>query len=81
MNARNEVAQAAIKQQLTQAIEKLDSAHKHAADSLKSSGEAFLASLSNALADARAAVQNTSEAIAARRSEQAAKQAPAKQAS
>ena len=81
MNARQEGAQTAIKQQLTQVIEKLDSAHKHAADSLKTSGEAFHASLSKALADARAAVQNTSEAIAARRSEQAGKNAPVKRAS
>jgi ElaB/YqjD/DUF883 family membrane-anchored ribosome-binding protein len=81
MNARHELAQAAIKQQLVQAIDKLDSAQKHAGDSLKSSGEAFQASLSKALADARVAVQNTSEAIAARRSQQAVKQAPVKQAS
>jgi ElaB/YqjD/DUF883 family membrane-anchored ribosome-binding protein len=81
MNARHELAQAAIKQQLAQAIDKLDSAQKHAGDSLKSSGEAFQASLSKALADARVAVQNTSEAIAARRSEQAVKQAPVKRAS
>lgn len=81
MNDRHELAQATIKQQLSQAIDKLDSVQKHAADSLKNSGEAFQASLSKALADARVAVQNTSEAIAARRSEQTVKQAPVKRAS
>ncbi len=81
MNARQETAQAAVKQQLAQAIERLDSAHKHVADSIKSSGEALQASLSKALADTRAAVQNTSEAIAARRSEQAGKQTPVQRAS
>ena len=80
MQVRQEAAHASIKQQLTQAIDQLDSAQKHAADSLKGSGEALQVSLSKALADARAAVQNTTEAIAARRSEQA-KQATAKKAS
>lgn len=81
MNSRQETAHAAIKQHLTQTFEKLDSAQKHAAEGLKSSGEAFQASLSKALADARAAVQNTSEAIAARRSEQVKQQEPVKRAS
>lgn len=81
MNSGRETAHGAIKQQLTQIFDKLDSAQKHAADGLKNSGEAFQASLSKALADARAAVQNTSEAIAARRSEQVKRQAPVKRAS
>ena len=80
MQIREEAAHASVKQQLTQTIDQLDSAQKHAADSLKSTGEGFQASLSKALADARAAVQNTTEAIAARRSEEA-KQATAKKAS
>ena len=60
---------AATKRQLTQAIDMLEAAEKHAAESLKSSGEAFHASLSKALADARISVQRISEAVAERRSE------------
>ena len=81
MNVRHDAAQAAIKQHLTQTLEKLDSAQKHASESLKSKGEALQASLSKALADVRAAVQSTTEAIAARRSEQARQNAPVKRAS
>jgi len=72
MRARQETAQGAVKQQLTQAIDKLEAVEKHASESLKSSGDAFHASLAKALADARASVQNVSEAVAARRSEKAA---------
>jgi len=73
--------QGAIKQKVTEAIEKLDTAQKHAAESLKSSGETFHASLTRALADVRGSVQKISEAVAAQRSERAAKQTPAKKAS
>jgi hypothetical protein len=81
MNARHDLAAAAAKQHLTQTLEKLDGVQQHAMESLKNSGEALQASLSKALADARAAVQNTTEAIVARRTEQAAKQSPVKRAS
>ena len=73
--------QGTIKQQLTEAAERLDAARKHANEGLKSSGEAFHLSLTKALADVRASAQKMSEAVAARRSEHAAKQAPAKKAS
>lgn len=81
VNAHHDAAQAAVKQHLTQTLEKLDAVQQHAIESLKSSGEALQSSLSRALADARSAMQNTTEAIAARRPEQAAKQAPVKHAS
>ena len=81
MRARQEVHQEAIKKQLSEAIDKLQAAEKHATESLRNSGEAFHASLGKALADARASVQKISEAVAARRSEQAAKRAPVKKAS
>jgi len=72
MRARQESAQSAVKQQLTNAIDNLQAAEKHASESLKNSGEAFHTSLAKALAGARASVQNVSEAVAARRAEKAA---------
>ena len=81
MNTR----QGAAKQQLTEAVAKLEAVQKHAAESLKSSEEAVrksgpgvgaavlgTAGLIMALAAARDAVQKISEAVAARRSEHAA---------
>lgn len=81
MRARHEAAQEATKKQLTEAVAKLEASQKHAAESLKSSGDAFHAALSKALADARASAQCISEAIAAQRSEHAAKRAPVRRAS
>lgn len=80
MRERQGAAQEAIKQRLTEAVNKLEASEKHVAESLKGSGEAVHANLGKALADARASVQNISEAVAARRS-QAAKQASVKKAS
>lgn len=86
MTTRHEV----VKWRLTEAIEKLEAAQKHASESLKSSGEAVRASapaietavlgtaeLLLALSDARASAKKISEAVAAWR----AKQVPAKHAS
>lgn len=70
-----------IKQQLKEAVGKLEASEKNAVESLKSHGEAAHANISKALADARTAVQHISVAVAAHRSQQAAKHAPAKRAS
>ncbi len=80
MRAQFGAAQEQIKQRLTKAVDKLEASEKHAAESLKSSGEAFHTGLGKALADARASLQNISEAVAARRSANAAKH-PLKRAS
>ncbi len=80
MRAQHGAAQEQIKQHLTKAADRLDASEKHAAESLKSSGEAFHAAFGKALADARASLQNISEAVAARRSANAAKH-PLKRAS
>lgn len=81
MRAQHGAAQEATKKRLTEAVGKLEAAEKHTAESLKSSGEAFRTSLSKALADARASLQNMSEAIAAQRAEQATKHHAVKRAS
>jgi len=81
VGARQGTAQDEVKKQLMAAVGKLDAAEKHAAESFKSSGDAFHTALGKALADARSSVQDISEAVAAHRSEQAAKHAPVKQAS
>jgi len=69
MGAQNEAA----KKQITEAITHLEATQKHAAEGLKSSGQAFHNSVSKALSDARAAALKISEAVAATRSAQAKK--------
>lgn len=81
LGIKHEAEHGLVKQQLTEAVGLLETVQKDAAQSLKSSGEAFHASLTKALADARASAQKISEAIAARRSARAAKHAPGKHAS
>ena len=56
------------KKHLAEAVTALEAAQKHAAEGLKSSGQAFQASINQAVADARASLQKVSEAIAAKRS-------------
>jgi hypothetical protein len=58
----------ATKKALTEAVTYLEATQKHASESLKSSGQAFQSSVREALADARAASQKVSEAVAAKRS-------------
>jgi len=58
----------AAKKHLTESVTHLEATQKHAAESLKSSGEAFQTSIKKVVADARAAVQKISEAVAAKRS-------------
>jgi len=58
----------ATKKHLTGAVTNLEAMQKHAAEGLKSSGQAFQTSIRQTLADARASVQKISEAIAAKRS-------------
>jgi len=64
MGAQNATA----KKHLTEAITNLEATQKHAAESLKSSGQAFETAVRQAVSDARAAVQRVSEAVAATRS-------------
>jgi fructose-specific phosphotransferase system component IIB len=58
----------AAKKHLQEAVTYLEAVQKHAAEGLKSTGQAFQASVRQALADARASVQKVSEAVAATRS-------------
>jgi hypothetical protein len=64
MGAQNE----ATKKALAEAGTYLDATQKKINESLKSSGQAFQTSVRQALADARAAAQKVSEAVAAKRS-------------
>jgi fructose-specific phosphotransferase system component IIB len=64
LGAQNEVT----KKHLTDAVAQLEATQKHAAEGLKTSGQAFQNSVKQALADARASVQKASEAVAAMRS-------------
>jgi hypothetical protein len=59
---------AVTKKHLTDAITQLEATQKRAAEGLKASGQAFQASVTQAVADARASVQKASEAVAAMRS-------------
>ena len=68
MGAQNE----ATKKTLQDAVKYLESTEKHAAESMKTSGEAFQKSVRQTIADARASVQKISEAVAATRSSHAA---------
>ncbi len=61
----------AVKKHLTEAVTHLEATQKHIAEGVKSSGKAFETSIRKAQADARASVQNVSEAIAAMRSAEA----------
>ena len=56
------------KKKLADAAKYLEATEKHAAESVKSSGQAFQTSVRQALAEARASVQKISEAVAATRS-------------
>ncbi len=58
----------AAKTQLSAAIAALDASQAHAAEGLKSNGQALQTSFRKAIADARASVQKVSEAVAAKRS-------------
>jgi len=58
----------AAKKSLTEAVTYLEATGKQAAASVKTSGQAFQTSVRQALADARAAAQKVSEAVAATRS-------------
>jgi thiamine pyrophosphate-dependent acetolactate synthase large subunit-like protein len=78
MRPRHGAAQEQIKQRLTKAVDKLEAAEKHVAEGLKR--EAFHIAFGKALAEARTSLQNISEAVAAQRSEHAAKH-PVKRAS
>jgi ElaB/YqjD/DUF883 family membrane-anchored ribosome-binding protein len=57
----------AAKKHLVGAITHLESLQKHAAECMKSSGQAFETSVRHAVADARASVQKVSEALAEQR--------------
>jgi hypothetical protein len=58
---------AATKEHLKEAVTHLEATQKHAAEALKSSGQAFQTSARKVLADTRASVQKLSEAVAAKR--------------
>ena len=63
----------AAKKHITEAVASLEATNKHAAEALKDSGHAFETSVQKAVVAARAAVQHLSEAVAAKRSAEAAK--------
>jgi hypothetical protein len=63
MSTQNEVA----KTRLSEAVTALEAAGRHAADGVKSSGKEFQTAVRQTVADARAAAQKTSEAVAAKR--------------
>ena len=63
MAAQNDAA----KKRLTQAVTSLEAAGKHAADGVKSTGKEFQTAVRQTIADARAAAQKVSEAVAAKR--------------
>ena len=67
------VQNATAKKQVAEAITHLEATQKHAGESLKSSGQAFQASVNKALSDARAAALKISEAVAENRSAHAKK--------
>ena len=63
MPAQNDAA----KQRLAEAVTYLEATGKHAADGVKSSGKEFQTAVRQTIADARAAAQKVSEAVAANR--------------
>lgn len=63
MAAQSDVA----KKRLSEAVTYLEAAGKHAADGVQSSGKDFQTAVRQTIADARAAAQKASEAVAANR--------------
>ena len=63
MTTQNEAA----KKRLAEAVTYLEATGKHAADGAKSSGKEFQTAVRQTIADARAAAQKVSEAVAANR--------------
>jgi hypothetical protein len=63
MAAQSDVA----KKSLSEAVTQLEAAAKHAADGAQSSGKEFQTAVRQTIADARAAAQKASEAVAANR--------------
>jgi hypothetical protein len=66
---------AAAKKSLTEAVTYLEATGKHAAEGVKSSGKDFQTAVRQTIADARAAVQKVSEAVAAKRTAESAQSA------
>jgi hypothetical protein len=58
---------AAARKHLDEAVTFLEATRKHAADGVKTSGKEFQTAVRQTIADARAAVQQVSEAVAATR--------------
>ncbi len=69
IGAQNEVE----KKHLTEALTHLEATKEHADQSLKTTNQAFQTSVTQTLADARAAVDKVTEAVAAKRSAQTRK--------
>jgi uncharacterized protein YqgV (UPF0045/DUF77 family) len=65
----------ATKKQMAEAVTYLEATGKHAAEGVKSSGKAFQTAVRQTIADARAAVQKVSEAVAAKRTAEATQSA------
>ena len=65
MAAQNEAA----RKRLAEAVTYLEATGKHAADGVRSSGKEFQTAVRQTIADARAAAQKVSEAVAATRTE------------
>jgi hypothetical protein len=65
MAAQNE----ATRKRLAEAVTYLEATGKHAADGVRSSGKEFQTAVRQTIADARAAAQKVSEAVAATRTE------------
>ena len=66
---------AAAKKSLTEAVTYLEATGKHAAEGVKTSGKEFQTAVRQTIADARAAVQKVSEAVAAKRTAESAQSA------
>jgi len=64
---------AAAKQHLTDAVAFLEATRTHATEGVKTSGKEFQTAVRQTIADARAAVQQVSEAVAAKRTSAASK--------
>ena len=58
---------AAAKKHLTEAVTFLEATQKHATDGVKATGKEFQTAVRQTIADARAAAQHVSEAVAAKR--------------
>ena len=68
MGAQNEAA----RKRLAEAVTYLEATGKHAADGVRSSGKEFQTAVRQTIADARAAAQKVSEAVAANRTARSA---------